>query len=75
MPGNLYFYRENDIIHLLRVDYIGTPGMIPYRPGVGSTGAVLFLKDKTTNQLSYFNNITGTSEFKFYFSKAAEIYF
>ena len=29
MPGNLYFYRENDIIQLSRKDCIGSSGMVP----------------------------------------------
>ncbi len=29
MPGSLYFYRENDIIQLSNVGYIGSSGMVP----------------------------------------------
>lgn len=43
MPGNLYFYREDDII-LLRIEsYIGSPGIVPDCLGVGSTEAI-FIK-------------------------------
>ena len=41
MPGNLYFYRGNDIIHLFKVGLYRIAGMVRFRPGVGSTGAVL----------------------------------
>lgn len=40
---HLRFCRENDIIHLLREDYIGTPGIVPIRSGVTSTGADFLL--------------------------------
>lgn len=45
MPGNLYFLPENDIIHLLRLDYIGIPGMVLNCLGADHAGAVLCLTD------------------------------
>lgn len=41
MPGDLYFHRENDIIHLLRANCIGILGMVPIHSDVGSIGAGL----------------------------------
>lgn len=32
MPGNLHIYRENDIIQMLCMDYIGTPGIAVSAP-------------------------------------------
>ena len=43
MPGNLHIYRENDIIQMLCMDYIGTPGIVPDLLQYWRTGADFLL--------------------------------
>lgn len=38
MPGNLHIYRENDIIQMLCMDYIGTPGIAVAAPVLVAPG-------------------------------------